>query len=229
MYTEVVEDVYEIPLQGPEVQARAHLFDWAEPTLVDAGADAAVDTLVAALADIGVVPEHLVITHADFDHIGGFDTIVEEFAPVTWVPAESPVATESGDTAATSLDHAPDNRFEHEDQTGPFEAVHVPGHCEDNYAFVAEERGVAALGDVLIGADRRGLPSGYFHLPEGIYSLDLIDAERYLERLLDYEFEIGLVTHGSSVFEDASEKIEAYVEFPDKPSWSEARRRQSDG
>lgn len=227
MYTEVAEDIYEIPLHGPRVQARAHLLDWAEPTLVDAGAEAATDTLVAALRDIGVAPDHLVVTHADFDHIGGFDDIVETFDPETWVPAESAINT--GQPGDTTLAHTPDNRFEHGDQVGPFDAIRVPGHCDDNYAFAAEQHGVAALGDVLIGADRRGLPAGYFHLPEAIYSLDLIDAERYLERLLDYEFDVGLVTHGSSVFEDASAKIEAYVEFPDKPSWSKARRAQSDG
>jgi len=40
---------------------------------------------------------------------------------------------------------------------------------------------------------------------------DLNDAERSLERLLEYEFDAGLVFHGSSVLEDAREKLEAYV------------------
>lgn len=219
MYTELVEDVYEIPLHGPREQARAHLLDWASPTLVDAGAAPTADRLVSALEKIGIRPEHLVITHGDFDHIDGFDVVVDRFDPETWVPAETTCET----------DETPDHRFEHGETVGPFEAVHVPGHTDDNYAFVNESRGVAALGDVLIGADRRGLPAGYFLLPEAIYSLDLIAAERYLDRLLEYDFEVGLVTHGSSVLEDASEKIENYVNFPDRPSWSEARRPSSEG
>lgn len=227
MYTEVTDGVYEVPLHGARVNSRAYLFDWAEPTLVDAGEQALGETLVAALADIGVDPDHLVITHADFDHIGGFDTVVEAFGPETWVPAESKIDVRGGESSR-SLSSAPDNRFEHGDEVGPFEAVHVPGHCADNYAFVAEQHDIGVLGDVVIGADRRGLPAGYFLPPEAIYSLDLIDAERYLDRLLEYEFEIGLVAHGSSVFEDASTKLENYLEFPDKPSWSESRRSQSD-
>ena len=64
-------------------------------------------------------------------------------------------------------------------------------------------RGVAVLADVLSGADQRGLPDGNFHLPPGIYSDDLNEAEASLERLLQYEFASGLVIHGSSVLEDA--------------------------
>ena len=37
------------------------------------------------------------------------------------------------------------------------------------------------------------------------------EAEASLERLIEYEFDAGLVFHGSSVLEDASEKLEAYV------------------
>lgn len=227
MYSEVAENVYEIPLHGPVETARAHLLDWPDPVLVDAGAEATVDTLVSALEQIGTDPEHLVITHGDFDHIGGFDTIVEEFAPETWVPAETTIDAETSGVYEAALAHTPDHRFEHGAQVGPFDAVHVPGHAPDNYAFVAEQHDLAALGDVLVGSDRRGLPAGYFVLPEGIHSLDLIEAEQYLERLVDYEFDIGLLTHGSSVFSDASDKLERFVEFPDKPDWSESRRTRT--
>jgi hypothetical protein len=38
-----------------------------------------------------------------------------------------------------------------------------------------------------------------------------------LERLLNYEFEIGPVYHGSSVTDGASEKLRRFVDFAGKP------------
>lgn len=97
------------------------------------------------------------------------------------------------------------------------EAVHVPGHEPDNHVLIDEQTGDAVMGDAVSGADQHGLPAGYFHLPPAAYSADLNEAERNLGRLLDYEFEVGLVFHGSSVTEDAREKLDRYVNFPGKP------------
>lgn len=47
-------------------------------------------------------------------------------------------------------------------------------------------------------------------LPD-VYSEDLNRAEASLQRLLDHEFEAGLVFHGSSVLTGADETLEAYV------------------
>jgi len=207
--TKVTDDIYEINLPGEGEPYRVFLFDREKPTLVDAGSVGTADALCAELDRLDIHPQRLIITHADFDHIGGFDSIVERYDPETWIPKQS--------TIDTQFD--PDHRFDHEDTVVNFVAVHAPGHTEDNYALVDEDTNVAVLGDVLIGADRRGMPEGYFVLTEAIYSDDLIAAERNLERLLDYEFEIGLVSHGSSVLEDARDKIESYVEFPAKPKW----------
>jgi glyoxylase-like metal-dependent hydrolase (beta-lactamase superfamily II) len=206
----VTDDIYEIDLSGDGEPYRVFLFDREEPTLIDSGSAGTADALCAELDRIDIQPEHLIITHADFDHIGGFDSIVEEYDPETYVPKESTPDTQFN----------PDHRFSHEDTVLDFVAVHAPGHKEDNYALVDEDNDVAVLGDVLIGADRRGMPEGYFVLTEAIYSDDLIAAERNLERLLEYEFDIGLVSHGSSVHKDARDKIESYVEFPAKPEWS---------
>jgi len=207
--SKITDEIYEINLPVEEESYRVFLFDGEQPTLVDVGSAGTADALCTELERLEVHPERVVITHADFDHIGGFDAIVERYDPETWVPAES--------TIDTAFD--PDHRFSHEDTVLDFVAVHVPGHTEDNYALVDEDSDIAVLGDVLIGADRRGMPPGYFVMTEGIYSDDLIAAERNLERLLAYEFDVGLVSHGSSVHEDASDKIEAFVEFPAKPAW----------
>ncbi len=211
MANEIAPDVYEIQLPAVKESYRAHLFDGSVSTLFDTGSTDTVETLIKELETLDISPDRVIITHADFDHIGGFDAIVERYDPETWIPKESVFE-------ATA---EPDNRFGDGDCLNEFVAVHVPGHTDDNYAFVDEKRGIAVLGDVLIGADRRGLPQGYFVMTEAIYSNDLIAAERHLERLLEFEFDIGLVSHGSSVMEDARDKIEAYVEFPAKPDWED--------
>ncbi|MFC6975147.1 hypothetical protein ACFQL1_11545 [Halomicroarcula sp. GCM10025709] len=77
------------------------------------------------------------------------------------------------------------------------------------------------MGDAMIGADWRGLPAGYFLLVEAVYSDDLATAERNLERLQTYEFDAGLVFHGSSVFTDARRKLDRFLEFPNKGTWSD--------
>jgi glyoxylase-like metal-dependent hydrolase (beta-lactamase superfamily II) len=207
--TEIRPGVYEIDLPSPAEPYRAHLFADRTPTLVDAGSAGTADTLLGDLDTLGVEPERVLVTHADFDHVGGLDAVVDRYDPETWLPEQSELEG--------SVD--PEHRFDHGDRVAGFVAVHAPGHTDDNYAFVDEGASIAVLGDVLIGSDRRGLPAGYFLPPEAIYSDDMIATERHLERLLEYDFEVGLVSHGSSVLEDASDRIEAFVEFPAKPEW----------
>ena len=209
--TEVDEDVYDLTLTTEPARYRSFLFDWEVPTLVDTGISEASETLLTRLETLGRQPERLVITHGDHDHVGGFDAVVERYDPTTYVPQQSTLDTR----------HEPDVRYDHETAIGPFTAVHIPGHCEDNYALVAPDHSIAVLGDAMIGADWRGLPAGYFVMVEAIYSDDLVAAERNAERLQEYEFDTGLVFHGSSVFEDARQKIDAYLDFPNKGEWED--------
>jgi len=204
---EVTDGVYDLTL-GVENRARyrSFLFDWEQPTLVDCGFDRTTETLFERIEEVGTVPENLVLTHQDRDHAGGFDAVVERYGLTTWVPEQSELPGE----------RTPDRRFGHEDSVGPFTAVHIPGHRADNHALVATERPLAVVGDAMIGADWRGLPPGYFVMVEAMYSEDMIAAERYIERLQEYEFDVGLVFHGSSVLEDAGEKLDAFIEFPNR-------------
>ena len=209
MYTEIVPGVFDITCRTLESgkRYRVFLFTDGTPTLFDAGFADTTDAVFDAIDAIGVEPERLVITHGDGDHVGGFDAIVERYGLETWVPEQTTLETDS----------SPAHRFGDGDEIGRFVAVHVPGHGPDNYAFVDEDAGIAVMGDAVSGADQRGLPAGYFHLPPAVYSADLNLAEDSLERLLAYEFDVGLVFHGSSVTENAREKLERYVHLPGAP------------
>jgi hydroxyacylglutathione hydrolase len=200
MPTEILPGVYDITCARTE-SGRIRAFCFEDGTLVDCGLPNTTDALLEGIAESGIDVERLIITHADGDHVGGFDAVVRELWVETYVPEGADLETE----------FAPDNRYGDGDAVGPFEAVHMPGHRDHQHALIDEERGVAVLADALSGADQRGLPEGNFHLPPETFTDDLAEAERSLERLLDYDFEAGLVFHGSSVRSAASEKLAAYI------------------
>jgi glyoxylase-like metal-dependent hydrolase (beta-lactamase superfamily II) len=203
--TEIAPDVYDITVkEADDARWRVFCVDGETPTLVDAGFDDTVDVVATALDSLGITPERIVITHGDPDHVGGLAGLVERFDLETWVPE------------GVAVDVAVDHRFGDGDRVGTFTAVHVPGHADGHHALVDEASGVAVLGDALFGSDARGLPAGYFVLPTAYYSADVATADESLSRLLEYEFDVGLVYHGSSVTEGASEKIAAFVDFAGK-------------
>jgi glyoxylase-like metal-dependent hydrolase (beta-lactamase superfamily II) len=207
MPTEIAPDVYDITVKTtPDARYRVYLFDGETPTLVDTGFEDTVDTLADAFDDLGVVPERAILTHGDPDHSGGLDGLAQRYDLDVWVPE------------GVETDAAVDHRYGDGDSIGPFRAVHVPGHTPAHHSLVDEGRGVAVLGDAVFGSDARGLPAGYFVLPTAFFSADLAAADEHLDRLLDYEFETGLVFHGSNVTDAASEKLAAFVDFAGKPT-----------
>lgn len=206
MVDELIDGVYDITCTEAVGRVRAYLFDIETPTLFDTGLAETTDSLLEGIADVSVDPARLVVTHGDPDHVGGFDTVVDEFDVETWVPEDT----------ALSTDHQPDHRYGHGDDIGPFEAIHVPGHMPGSSALVDEQRGILVAGDVLVGADWRGIPAGYLLHPPDYFSEDVAHAEANLDRLLDSEFDTALVFHGSSALENAGDKLDAYVNFPGK-------------
>ena len=203
--TEIAPDVYDITVKvADDARWRVFLFDGETPTLVDAGFEDTVDVVASAAEELGITPERVVITHGDPDHVGGLAGLVAHFDLETWVPE------------GVDVDIDVDHRFGDGDRVGPFTAVSVAGHAMGHHSLVDESRGIAVIGDALFGSDARGLPAGYFVLPTAYYSEDLATADAELSNLLEYDFDVGLVFHGSSVTEDASEKIAAFVDFAGK-------------
>lgn len=204
MPTEIIDDVYDITwMEGGGRRFRTYLLDDEVPTLVDTCLEDAVDDLIDGIEEVGVEPERLIVTHGDPDHVQAYDRVVEEYDLETWVPEQT--------------DLEADVYYSGGDDVGRFEAVYTPGHADDSYVLIDENDSLAIIGDSLMGADLRGLPEGYLIMPPEIYSDDLNVAERSLEKLLEYEFETALVFHGSSVLENASDKLHVYIDFPGRP------------
>lgn len=239
--TELLDGVYDVTWQardeGPGIlrgaRRRSYLFDGDVPTLVDTCVRSSVDALVAGIESTGIDPERLLLTHAHLDHAGAVDEVVERFGVETWAHRDAPVTTDGRLDVTTD----PDDRFESGDRIGRFEAVHVGGHSPGSSVFVDEAAGVAAMGDAVSGSDRRGLPAGYLIHPPQATNMhqppeEVVAAEANLVRLLDYDYEVALVHHGSNVLDGASEKLTAYVDFepgyadPEAPS---LHRRSREG
>jgi glyoxylase-like metal-dependent hydrolase (beta-lactamase superfamily II) len=209
MPTEIVPNVYDVTVREDDTgrRYRTFLVDDDVPTLFDAGFADTTDALFEGIAETGLAPERLVITHADGDHVGGFDAVVDRYDVETHVPEQSEVGAAAD----------PDVRYGDGDRIGGFEAVYTPGHADDHHALVNEAMGVLVAGDAVSGADLRGFPEGYLLPHAAVYAVDLKQAELSLDRLLEYEFDAALVYHGSSVAEDARAVLDRYVNFPGRP------------
>lgn len=214
MVRELAPDVYELPVTDDDAEQaiRAYLLEAdGEATLIDVGFEETTDRLFAELDERGVEPDRVVITHYDGDHVGGLSAVAERFEPTVYLPEP----TEGADVSPP--DDVRVSAYRDGDEVGPFEAVHLPGHCPENHGLVDESRGLAVAGDAVSGSDQRGLPAGYPILPPAVFSDDLNRAEGSLERLLDYEFETLLVFHGSPIEADARAKLARFVDFPGRP------------
>lgn len=214
MARELAPDVYELPVTDDDAERtlRAYLVEGEdEATLIDAGLDETTGALFSELDDRGVEPDRVVVTHYDGDHVGGLPAVVERFDPTVHLPEPT------GEAALALPDDADVRAYGDGDEVGPFEAVHLPGHCPENHGLVDSDRGVAVAGDAVSGSDQRGLPAGYPILPPAVFSDDLGRAEESLERLLDREFDVLLVFHGSPITDAAGAKLERFVAFPGKP------------
>lgn len=206
MVSKVVDDVYDITCTEAVGRVRVYLFDGETPTLIDTGLPDTTDAVFEGVEAVGVEPERLILTHGDPDHAGGFDAVIDEYDPEVWAPEETELDAE----------HEPDHRYGGGERIGPFETIHVPGHTAGSSALIDEERGILVTGDTVFGSDFRGLPAGYLVAPTNYFSDDIAAAEENLEKLLAYDFDVALVFHGSSVLENAREKLDAFVNFPGK-------------
>lgn len=126
--------------------------------IVDPGGD--IDRLQAAIAELKVVPEKIILTHGHIDHAGGAAAL----SALLHLPIEGPHMADKflldglaeqgarfGITDARPV--APGRWLEEGDSVSVgdvvFEVLHVPGHSPGSVAFVHKPSRFALVGDTL--------------------------------------------------------------------------------
>lgn len=130
-------DVTNLTADASEFTCNAYLVEGSEPTLVDAGAMADIETAVAEHTD---QLDRVVVTHQHPDHIDKLGAVVEAFEPAVLSYADHPLQTaalKDGDQVRLG--------------TETYEIVHTPGHASDHVALVGET--ALFSGDVVVYND----------------------------------------------------------------------------
>jgi len=107
------------------------------------------------------------------------------------------IARASGDIEPCGVDHEIDDGTELP-IGGGLKAIHIPGHCAGQLAFLWPSRRVLFVADAASNLPGLRLSIGYEDLPEGL---------RSLARLAALDFDIACFGHGRAIAQQASSRI----------------------
>jgi glyoxylase-like metal-dependent hydrolase (beta-lactamase superfamily II) len=221
---EIVPGLYAIPLGV----VNAFLVDSDGLTLVDTGVPGSAGKILKAVQAIGRQPadiKHILVTHWHSDHAGSLAALQQQTgAPATMHPVDAALVRQGG--GPLDLNPAPglinqllfrlfigtgESRYDpaeidHEVQdsdelplAGGIRAIHVPGHCAGQLAFLWEQHGgVLFAADTASNMVRLGYSLGYQDFKEG---------QRSLARLAALDFEIAGFGHGKTITRGASARF----------------------
>jgi len=203
---EVMKGIYNIDLsEEGRLSLEAYLLDCGEGVvLVDTGMQPRdVDRIGAVLGemgkewgDIGLV----FITHKHGDHINNLAK-VKELTGASVMAGEGDI-TDIEKATGVKIDRG----LKHGDQLEPcgIEVIHVPGHSEGNLCLYLPGYKAIIAGDTIFGDEE-----GNLQPPPERYCLDVEMAEREIRRLLSYDFDALLISHGKNILKNAKSKVEA--------------------
>jgi len=153
--------------------------------------------------DIDVV----IVEHGDIDHYGGVPALRDAFDLEVAVPAGDADFLAEADIEADQLLEAGETYW-------GIETISVPGHTPDNMAYRYGE--VLVAGDTVCGSDSPFCAEGDWPGKLAPLTAELNNDDsltlRSIPTLLDYEFDVVLLTHGQNVLEDGYAEVEALVE-----------------
>jgi glyoxylase-like metal-dependent hydrolase (beta-lactamase superfamily II) len=175
--------------------------------LIDGGMiPAHIENIGAELRSIGKEwsdIEAILITHKHGDHIRNLPKLVElTGAPVKAHEFEAPLIKEAVGIEVEKL----------KDHTilpwcGGIELIHVPGHSEGNSSYYLKNHKAIIAGDTIFGDENSNLMP-----PPERYCLDVEQATAEIRRLLDYDFNVFIYTHGKDIMKDAKAEVKALVD-----------------
>jgi glyoxylase-like metal-dependent hydrolase (beta-lactamase superfamily II) len=221
---QIVPNVYAIPLG----MVNAFLIDADEPILIDTGIPGSAGKIIEAVRELGKQPadiRHILVTHCHADHTGSLAVLKAETGARAYMhpldaamvrQGESMRPAEPGPSLLLKLMvpllmrgrptgiEAAEIEYEVEDGTeldlaGGLKAIHVPGHCAGQLAFLWPQHG-----GVLFAADTA---SNMFSLGWAIIYEDLEEGIRSLAKLATLDFEVACFGHGKAIIGEAAERF----------------------
>ena len=202
---EVLKGVHTIDLsETGRLSLECYLLDCPEGVvLVDTGMqESAVKKIGAELDSMGRSwrdIEAILITHKHGDHIRNLPRVKElTGAEVMAHKGDAKDIEESTKVEVKSLEHG--DRLPY---CGGIEVIHVPGHSAGNCCYYLPEKKLVIAGDTIFGDEE-----GNLETPPERYCLDVEQASREIRRLMEYDFDALLITHGKNTMQGAKEKVE---------------------
>jgi len=219
----IVEGLWQINLGA----VNAYLIDHGELTLIDSGTPDSAGKIAQVLESMGKKPvdiRHIIVTHCHPDHAGSLAAIKRLTTAPVYMHAIDAAMVRKGEgkrpmTAAPGLLRALMYRlfvasspgkiepcaidYEIQDGTelpiaGGLRAIHAPGHCAGQLAFLWPLRRVLFVADAANNLPNFGLSLGYENLAEGLLSLAKLSA---------FDFDIACFGHGGPITNHASTRF----------------------
>lgn len=221
---QIVPGVYMIPLGV----VNAYLIDTGSLTLIDTGIAGSANRIVEAIRAIGKQPtdvEQILVTHCHADHSGSLAALKSITGVPAWMHAADAALVREGRasrpmrpapglvaglmfrlfirSAPTTVEPAAIDREladgEELEVGGGLRAIHVPGHCAGQLAFLWPHHG-----GVLFAADAA---ANMLRLGPSIAYEDLRDSMRSLRKLAVLDFATACFGHGKPIVQGAAEQF----------------------
>jgi glyoxylase-like metal-dependent hydrolase (beta-lactamase superfamily II) len=145
----------------------------------------------------------ILVTHKHGDHINNLPKLKElTGAKVMSEEHEAPLIKDAKGVTVEGLKDGSVIPY-----CGGIQVVHIPGHSEGNSSYYLMKHKVMIAGDTIFGD-----PEGNIAAPPERYCLDVDQATCEIKRLLNYDFDVLLITHGKGTTKGAKEKVRKLVE-----------------
>lgn len=221
---QIVPGLYTLPLGA----VNAFLIDSDGLTLIDTGFGNSAEKIAAAVRDLGRQPgdiRHVLVTHCHPDHAGGLAALKRMTdAPAYMHPADAALVRTGkipphlkpapgllnyilfriviGFAGAEYEPAGVEREINDSDElpiAGGIRAIHVPGHCAGQLAFLwPKHGGVLFAADTASNMMGLGYSLGYEDLEEG---------QRSLAKLAALDFEVACFGHGKAIVQGAANQF----------------------
>ncbi|MDP2901176.1 MAG: MBL fold metallo-hydrolase [Candidatus Bathyarchaeota archaeon] len=145
----------------------------------------------------------ILVTHKHGDHVKNLPKLKElTGAPVKAHKLEAPLIEKAVGVKVEGLEDG-----QVIPNCGGIEVIWVPGHSEGNACYYLREQKAIIAGDTIFSD-----PDGNLIAPPEKWCLDAKQAAKGIERLLGYDFDYLLYTHGKDVMGGAKAKVKELVD-----------------